>query len=279
MTTRSEFDWFTEHQDLRAWLVGGVRAFQHFWGYRPRVISSPHNTWTPWLADAAAAAPALRRFFPRFRLQRLHRLGRRAAESHAVCHRHVARAERHALDLLGAAVPRALPMSATVDRSGAGAHPGAHPGDRQRDAPVAGPRLVGGGVARLAGLPQLLAADVGGESAGSGRVYRRALLERQRHPCGDAGAESASWGGGCSGARRRNAARRVGHRGAVARSRVRAGTRDFGIERDVAFLRAAWCESTVADRDRHRHHRVGARDTSAYRARLGASVSAAQPAA
>ncbi|KAK4535395.1 hypothetical protein CDCA_CDCA04G1420 [Cyanidium caldarium] len=56
MTTRSEFDWFTEHQDLRAWLVGGVRAFQHFWGYRPRVISSPHNTWTPWLADAAAAA-------------------------------------------------------------------------------------------------------------------------------------------------------------------------------------------------------------------------------
>jgi hypothetical protein len=53
MELRSEFDWFNEHHELVAWIRGGVDAFRSFWGYLPRILSSPHNTWTPWLADAA----------------------------------------------------------------------------------------------------------------------------------------------------------------------------------------------------------------------------------
>jgi hypothetical protein len=53
---RSEFDWFDEHQHLLEWIQGGLHSFRAFWGYRPRVLSSPHNTWTPWLADAARYA-------------------------------------------------------------------------------------------------------------------------------------------------------------------------------------------------------------------------------
>ncbi|KAF6002547.1 hypothetical protein F1559_004080 [Cyanidiococcus yangmingshanensis] len=53
---RSEFDWFNEHHDLVAWIQGGVDAFRAFWGYLPRILSSPHNTWTPWLADAVRMA-------------------------------------------------------------------------------------------------------------------------------------------------------------------------------------------------------------------------------
>jgi len=39
----------------RAWLAPGVAAFEAFWGYRPAVMSSPHNVWTGAMAAAVAA--------------------------------------------------------------------------------------------------------------------------------------------------------------------------------------------------------------------------------
>lgn len=39
----------------RAWLRPGVDAFEAFWGYRPAVMSSPHNVWTGVAAAAVAA--------------------------------------------------------------------------------------------------------------------------------------------------------------------------------------------------------------------------------
>ena len=42
---RSEFS-TDDHALDRPWLAGGLRAFRQFWGYAPRVMSSPHNTWS-----------------------------------------------------------------------------------------------------------------------------------------------------------------------------------------------------------------------------------------
>lgn len=39
----------------RAWLRPGVDAFESFWGYRPAVMSSPHNVWTGVAAAAVAS--------------------------------------------------------------------------------------------------------------------------------------------------------------------------------------------------------------------------------
>jgi hypothetical protein len=49
---RSEFTGFTSSADLKTWLEGGVNAFASFFGYRPKVMSSPHNAWSGQLADA-----------------------------------------------------------------------------------------------------------------------------------------------------------------------------------------------------------------------------------
>lgn len=48
---RSEFNGFSDKAALRTWLEDGVNAFSSFWGYRPALISSPHNTWSSWLTD------------------------------------------------------------------------------------------------------------------------------------------------------------------------------------------------------------------------------------
>lgn len=48
---RSEFNGFSDKGELKTWLEEGVNAFASFWGYRPALISSPHNTWSTWLAD------------------------------------------------------------------------------------------------------------------------------------------------------------------------------------------------------------------------------------
>lgn len=48
---RSEFNDFANKAALKTWLQDGVNAFSSFWGYRPALISSPHNTWSSWLTD------------------------------------------------------------------------------------------------------------------------------------------------------------------------------------------------------------------------------------
>lgn len=50
---RSEFNGFSDKSELKTWLEDGVNAFSSFWGYRPALISSPHNTWSTWLTDVA----------------------------------------------------------------------------------------------------------------------------------------------------------------------------------------------------------------------------------
>lgn len=48
---RSELSGISDMQHLRQWIQRGMDAFTSFWGYRPVVISSPHNTWSTWLAN------------------------------------------------------------------------------------------------------------------------------------------------------------------------------------------------------------------------------------
>lgn len=50
---RSEFNGFSNKAELKTWLEEGINAFSAFWGYRPALISSPHNTWSGWLTDVA----------------------------------------------------------------------------------------------------------------------------------------------------------------------------------------------------------------------------------
>ncbi|CDF35978.1 unnamed protein product [Chondrus crispus] len=50
---RSEFNGFSNKAELKTWLEEGINAFSAFWGYRPALISSPHNTWSSWLTDVA----------------------------------------------------------------------------------------------------------------------------------------------------------------------------------------------------------------------------------
>lgn len=50
---RSEFNGFSNKAELKTWLEEGINAFSAFWGYRPALISSPHNTWSGWLSDVA----------------------------------------------------------------------------------------------------------------------------------------------------------------------------------------------------------------------------------
>lgn len=53
MQLRSEFNGFSDKNALKTWLEEGINAFSSFWGYRPALISSPHNTWSSWLTDVA----------------------------------------------------------------------------------------------------------------------------------------------------------------------------------------------------------------------------------